>query len=87
MLDALGAARKAPLRLAAVLGPDIVVRFALRRLSIADAERRATTLLGAPAGALRCTHPEIAINVDRPTDVALANALLAAERDHRPLEA
>jgi GTP:adenosylcobinamide-phosphate guanylyltransferase len=78
VLDALGAARKAPVRLAAVFGWDILARFALGRLSIADAEARASALLGAPAGAIRCTHPEIAINVDRPADVARAAALLQA---------
>jgi GTP:adenosylcobinamide-phosphate guanylyltransferase len=75
-LDALGAARKAPLRLAAVFGWDIVARFALGRLSIADAETRAGAILRAPVGAIRCTHPEIAVNVDRPSDVALSEALL-----------
>jgi hypothetical protein len=47
-------------------------------LRVADAERRAGALLGAPCGAIPCTHPEIAVNVDRPTDVALADELLAA---------
>jgi hypothetical protein len=79
VLDALGAARKAPLRLAAIFGWDVLARFAVGRLSIADAERRASTIIGAPVGAIRCTHPEIAVNVDRPSDVALAEALLAAE--------
>jgi GTP:adenosylcobinamide-phosphate guanylyltransferase len=78
-LDALGAARKAPLRLAAVFGWDVVVRFVFGRLSIADAQARATAILRAPVGAIRCTHPEIAVNVDRPRDVALAEALLADE--------
>jgi GTP:adenosylcobinamide-phosphate guanylyltransferase len=75
-LDALGAARKAPLRLAAVFGWDVVIRFALGRLSIADAQARATAIMRAPVGAICCTHPEIAVNVDRPRDVALAEALL-----------
>jgi hypothetical protein len=78
-LDTLGAARKAPLRLAAVFGWDVLARFALGRLSIADAEARATAILGVPAGAIRCTHPEIAVNVDRPRDIALAEALLAGD--------
>jgi GTP:adenosylcobinamide-phosphate guanylyltransferase len=77
VLDALGAARKAPLRLAALFGWDVLARFALGRLSIADAETRATAILGVPVGAIRCTHAEIAINVDRPGDVALAEGLLA----------
>ncbi len=76
VLDALGAARKAPLRLAAVFGWDIVARFALGQLSISAAEARASRILRAPVGAIRCTHPEIAVNVDRPRDVALATALV-----------
>jgi GTP:adenosylcobinamide-phosphate guanylyltransferase len=79
VLDALGAARKAPLRLAAVFGWDVLLRFALGRLSIADAETRATAILRAPVGAIRCTHPEIAVNVDRQLDVALAEQLLRSE--------
>jgi len=80
-LDALGAARKAPLRLAAVFGWDVVIRFALGRLSIAAAEARATRILRAPVGAICCSHPEVAINVDRPADAALAAALIAAGAD------
>lgn len=74
-LDALGAARKSPLRLATLFGWDVLARLVIGNLRVSDAERRATVLLGAPAGAIRCTHPEVAINVDRPSDVALANEL------------
>lgn len=74
LLDELGGARKSPLRLASLFGWDVLLRFALGRLSIADAERRAQRLLGgARVGAIRCTRPEIALNVDRIADVALAN--------------
>jgi molybdopterin-guanine dinucleotide biosynthesis protein A len=76
-LDRLGAARKNPLELAAIFGYDILARYALRSLSIAAAERRAGELLGAPVRAALCTHPEIAVNVDRPGDVALAERILA----------
>ena len=75
-LDALGAARKSPLRLAALFGWDMLARLLLGNLRVSDAERRASALLGAPAGAIRCTHPEVAVNVDRPSDVALANELV-----------
>ncbi len=78
VLDQLGAARKAPWRLAAILGWDLVARYALGRLAIAQAEARASAIVGAPVGAIRCTHPEIAVNVDRPGDVALAEALIRA---------
>jgi GTP:adenosylcobinamide-phosphate guanylyltransferase len=77
LLDQLGSARKSPLRLAAIFGWGTLARFALGRLAIPAAERRASDLIGARAGAIRCTHPEIAVNVDRPADVALATGLLA----------
>ncbi|MFN2461461.1 MAG: nucleotidyltransferase family protein [Candidatus Velthaea sp.] len=83
VLDALGAARKAPLRLAAVFGWDVLLRFAVGQLSIAQAEARASRILGAPVGAIVCTHPEIAVNVDRPGDVALAEELLRYAPDQR----
>ncbi len=73
-LEALGAARKSPLRLAGLFGWDILARFAVGRLSIEQAETRASRLLGATVGAVRCTHPEIALNVDRVDDVARARA-------------
>ena len=78
ILDELGAARKSPLRLAAIFGWDILPRFALGSLTVAAAERRASAILRAPAGAIACSLPEVAVNVDRPSDVALANDLVAA---------
>ena len=74
-MDRLGAARKSPLRLAGLFGWDMLARFAIGRLAIADAEARASRLMGgARVGAIRCTHPQIALNVDRVADVARANA-------------
>jgi hypothetical protein len=78
VLDDLGAARKSPLRLAALFGWDILLRFALGSLTITAAEARASAILHAPAGAIRCTHPEVAVNVDRAADVELANGLVRA---------
>jgi len=79
-LEALGRARKSPLRLAGLFGWDTMARFAIGRLAIEHAERRASKLLAAHVGAVRCTHPQVALNVDRVEDVARANALFAGER-------
>lgn len=79
VLDDLGKARKSPLRLAALFGWDILPRFALGSLTVAAAERRASAILNAPAGAIRCSHPEVAVNVDRASDVALANDLVESK--------
>jgi GTP:adenosylcobinamide-phosphate guanylyltransferase len=74
-MDRLGAARKSPLRLAGLFGWDVLARFAIGRLAIADAEARASRLMGgARVGAIRCTRPQVALNVDRVDDVAKANA-------------
>lgn len=77
-LDRLGAARKNPVQLASIFGWDVVARYALGALPIRDLERRASRLLGAKAAAAICSHPEIAINVDRPSDVLLAERLFSS---------
>lgn len=76
-LDRLGDARKNPLRLAAIFGWDVVLAYSLGRLRIAGLERRAGLLLGVPAAAAICSRAEIAVNVDRPSDVALAVRLVS----------
>jgi hypothetical protein len=77
-IERLGAARKHPIRLASLFGWDVLLRFALRRLSIAQAETRATKILGAPVRALVSPFAETGVNVDRVTDVALAEELVKA---------
>ena len=70
-LDELAAARKSPLKLARSFGWDVVLRFALGRLQIAAAEKRASALLGYPVRAV-VVEPDLAFNVDRKSDLALA---------------
>jgi hypothetical protein len=75
-IERLGAARKHPFRLASLFGWDMLARFAVGRLSIAAAEARASKILGAPVRALVSPYPETAVNVDRVSDVALAEWLV-----------
>jgi GTP:adenosylcobinamide-phosphate guanylyltransferase len=75
-IERLGAARKNPLQLASLFGWDVLARFAIGRLSIASAERRASQLLGAPVRAIVSPYPETGVNVDRVTDVKLAEKLV-----------
>ena len=77
-IERLGAARKHPLRLASLFGWDVLARYAAGRLRIADAERRASSILGAPVRAIVSPFPETAVNVDRVGDVALATELVRA---------
>ena len=74
-LDELGLARKNPFRLAAIFGYDILLRYALRRLSVADAEARATALLGVRAAAIVSPFAQTAFNVDHPRDIAAAEMI------------
>jgi hypothetical protein len=77
-LDDLAAARKSPLRLARAFGWDVVLRFAFGGLSIRTAEERASTILGHPVRAI-VVEPDLAFNVDRKTDLVLAEKYLPAQ--------
>jgi molybdopterin-guanine dinucleotide biosynthesis protein A len=81
-LERLGAARKNPLALASIFGLGTLARYVVAELTIPAAEKRASELLGAPVAAAVCTHAEIAFNVDRGTDVALAEKYVAELADH-----
>jgi molybdopterin-guanine dinucleotide biosynthesis protein A len=75
-IEDLGAARKHPFKLASLFGWDMLARFVIGRLSIAQAEARASRILGAPVRALVSPFPETGVNVDRVGDVELARELV-----------
>ncbi len=75
VIERLGEARKNPLKLASIFGWRILWRYALRRLTIAHAEARASYVIGAPVRAIVSPYAEIGINVDRLSDIALAEKL------------
>ncbi len=77
-IEQLGAARKQPWRLASIFGARVLVKFAFGRLTVADAQARASAVLGAPVHAVVSPYANVAVNVDRPGDVALAEEILAA---------
>jgi molybdopterin-guanine dinucleotide biosynthesis protein A len=79
-IEQLGHARKNPLHLARLFGWDVLVRFAFRRLSIAAAEERASRIIGAKVRAVVSPYPEIGVNVDRVSDIALAERLVHEAR-------
>ncbi len=72
------AARKSLPRLAALLGPALCVRFALRRLRVADIEARASRVLGVPARAVTNAAPGLCYDVDDVADWAYAHSLAEA---------
>jgi CTP:molybdopterin cytidylyltransferase MocA len=69
--------RKRPWRLALAIGPLTLCRFWMGRLSLEAALGRLSRLAGARIVALELPFAEAAIDVDKPVDLALAEAILA----------
>ncbi|GAC1652268.1 MAG: hypothetical protein NVS9B12_01470 [Vulcanimicrobiaceae bacterium] len=65
-------ARKNLPGMAVLLGPQLLLKFALKRLRIADIERKAAALLGCPAYAIRDCNPELCFDVDTLEDYRYA---------------
>ncbi len=72
VIERLGEARKNPLKLASLFGWRILWRYAVGRLTIPQAEARASYVIGAKVRAIVSPYAEIGINVDRVSDIALA---------------
>ncbi|MGE4606706.1 MAG: nucleotidyltransferase family protein [Myxococcota bacterium] len=70
--------RKRPWRLASVFGPVSLLLFVLRRLSFDAALARGSAAIGCRVDAVRLPFAEAAIDVDRPSDLALVSKILTA---------
>ncbi|MDQ2865349.1 MAG: NTP transferase domain-containing protein [Candidatus Eremiobacteraeota bacterium] len=57
-------ARKAPWRMASIAGAPLLLRFAVKRLRIADIEARACRVLNVAASAIRNAPPELCYDAD-----------------------
>lgn len=68
--------RKNPLRLGLMLGPLFLLRYLVGAVSLADAERKVTSLAGITGRVVVSRLPEVAVDVDRPGDLAMARAVL-----------
>ena len=72
----LEAARKKPWRLVAAFGPLALIRFLLGTLSLDDVFATVSKRLGLIAKPVLLPFAEAAIDVDKPADLALAEAIL-----------
>lgn len=68
--------RKRPWRLVRSFGLLALLRFALGRMTLDEAMRRAGRAVGADAAAVRMKQAEAAIDVDKPADLALVESIL-----------
>lgn len=78
--EKLVAYRKNPLRLAWLLGPGLLLRFLAGKLSLAEAERKASELLEVRGKAVIAEIPEIGVDVDKPSDLALVRRLMESKQ-------
>lgn len=69
--------RKQPLKMAALLGPTVILRYLLRRLSLQAAAAHVSRRAGVGAAIVPIPFPEAAVDVDKPGDLAVAEAVLA----------
>lgn len=73
----LEAERKHPFRMARILGPGILLRFILRRLTRADVCRRIGHLSHALVAMIPLPDGRAAVDVDKPADLELVTRLLS----------
>lgn len=69
--------RKQPWRIASTFGPVPLLLFALRRLTLDAALTRISKVIGARVEAVRLPFADAAVDVDRPSDLELAERILA----------
>lgn len=70
--------RKNPLAMAGLFGFGLVFRYLIRRLSIEMAEQRFYKVLGFKAKCIISPYAEIGVDVDKPSDLLLAQQKLSA---------
>jgi CTP:molybdopterin cytidylyltransferase MocA len=78
LMAKLSSARKSALRQASMLGPVVFLRLLTRRLSIAEAERRAEKIFEMRARAIPFPHAEVGMDVDKPFQLEIVRAELEA---------
>lgn len=76
--------RKRPWRLIASIGPAVLIRFLMGKLTIDRALDHLSTRIGARAKAVIMPFAEAAIDVDKPGDLTLAEAILKARPRKEP---
>ncbi|MDW7675281.1 MAG: NTP transferase domain-containing protein [Bacillota bacterium] len=74
------ALRKSPFALAKLLGFSFIVKFVLKVLSISEAEKQVSRLLGVNGKAIISHEPEIGVDVDKPSDLEVVTSALLKEK-------
>jgi molybdopterin-guanine dinucleotide biosynthesis protein A len=70
--------RKSPLALSSLIGWAFVLKLLTKQLGLKEVEDRFSQLLGLKGKAVIFPYPEVGIDVDKPSDLALVKDILAA---------
>jgi len=74
LMDEVIGARKNNLRQARIIGLRFLLKFVFRRLTIADGERKAESILGVPCRVMPVRYAELGMDVDKPHQLDLVRA-------------
>ena len=69
-------ARKSPIRLSRLMGVPFLIRFMLRMVTLKEAEEKASDVLGLKGAVVITSYPEVGVDVDKPSDLALVSKVL-----------
>lgn len=75
--------RKSPWRMIRVLGAGSIIRYALGRLSFSDVVAMIAARTGCSIAPVMLSDPHAAIDVDKPSDLALVREIMAARHTAR----
>jgi molybdopterin-guanine dinucleotide biosynthesis protein A len=81
----LKARRRSPLRLAMLIGPGPALKYLLGRLHVADVERRLSSLLHLVGRGYPSRFGELAMDVDKDSDIELVERVLEQRQHHNPI--
>jgi len=68
--------RKSMWQLARLVGLGCLLKFLTKTLTIADVERRVSSIFGCEVAAIDMPYPEIGVDVDKPTDLRYVRRML-----------
>ena len=78
IMDQVFERRKKPFMIIRMLGLFFILKFCLKKLTLRELERRASEILGHSGVSIISPYPELGTDVDKPSDLALAEKTIAA---------
>ena len=81
IVDEVVTRRKKPWKLVQMLGFFFILKFITKQLSLGELERRASEILGHSGIAIISPYPELSTDIDKPSDLRLAETTIVPVQD------